>query len=129
MREAGLHGSRRRFAPPHHEENHLFPHPVLAIVLLPSRQPAMTELQEQAVTVRDQSAAADVAKREIDLVAGTPAHILQRLPQRPRALPGIHAEGERRVVRQGRDEGQAGWCPAEWLRFAGYSAQTPAPTT
>src|SRR3954463_1515155 len=83
------------------------PHPVLAVVLLPSRQPSVAELQEQAVAMRDQSAAANISQGEIDLVAGTPAHILQRLPQGARGLPGVHAEGERNVVRQSLNERQA----------------------
>ena len=41
----------------------------------------MAELQEQAMTGGDQAAAADIAQCEIDLVAGTPAHILQLLPE------------------------------------------------
>src|SRR5882672_9525422 len=45
------------------------PHPVAAVILFPSGQPAVAELQEQPVVMVDQPAAAEIAQRQVDLVA------------------------------------------------------------
>src|SRR5215472_5203255 len=76
------------------------PHPVAAVVFLPAGQPAVAKLQEQPVVVVDQAAAAEVAEREIDLVAGRAGDILQRLPERGRHLLDVHAEHQGPAVRQ-----------------------------
>src|SRR5581483_10558622 len=82
------------------------PHPVLAVVFLPAGQSAVAELQEQPVVMVDQAAAAEIAERDIDLLAGRAGDILQRLLQRRRHLLDIHAEHQRAVVRHRRVEGR-----------------------
>src|SRR5579871_5345745 len=81
-------------------------HPVLAVVFLPSRKPAVAELQEQPVVMIDQPAAAEIAEREIDFTAGRAGDVLQRLLQRRRHLRDVHAEHQRAVVRHLRVEGR-----------------------
>src|SRR6476661_9489950 len=68
------------------------PHPVVAPVTLPTGQSAFAELQEETVVVREQSAAADVAERQIDFVAGPPADVAKRFAQRACHIVGVHPE-------------------------------------
>src|SRR5665647_1899075 len=53
----------------------LLPHPVVTPVALPAGQSALAELQKQPVVVVEQSAAADIADRQIDFLARTSADL------------------------------------------------------
>src|SRR5258705_1515108 len=91
----------------------LLPHPVVAPVAFPAGQPAFAELQVEPVLDVKESAAADIAEREKDFVAQAAADVVKRHAERGCGLLRVHAEKQRRVVRQRRGEGwRVG--PADW---------------
>src|SRR5258707_1120062 len=89
------------------ETGRSLPHPIAAVILFPTRQLAAAGLQEQPVVMIDQSAAAEIAQRQIDLAAGRATDILQGLTERTRCLLDIHPEHQRFVFRECRREGLA----------------------
>src|ERR1700709_449953 len=78
----------------------------MAPVALPARQSAFAELQIEPVFLVEQSAAAIITERQVDFLAGSAADIIERSAERARDGFLVHAEGERRVVRQRRGEGR-----------------------
>jgi hypothetical protein len=52
-------------------ELNLLPHPVCAVLLFPAGQATSAKFQKQAIVVRDQSAAAEIAESKIDVRAGS----------------------------------------------------------
>ena len=76
----------------------------MAPIALPAGQPAAPELQIEPVAMRKQSAAADVAERQVDFVARAALDVIERDTERARGVPGLHAERQRHIVRRRRDE-------------------------
>src|SRR5258708_14591379 len=83
----------------------LLPTPVMAPVAFPASQPALAELQVEPVLLVEQAAAAGVAEGEKDFVARAAVDVIKRHAERGCGLLRIHAEKQRRVVRQRRVEG------------------------
>src|SRR4051794_5845678 len=54
-----------------------FPHPIVAPVALPAGQLAVAKQQIEPMTLRKQSAAADVAEGQIGFIAGTAINIME----------------------------------------------------
>src|SRR3954470_15632714 len=82
----------------------LLPHPVVTPVALPAGQPSLAELEIEPVLFIKQPAAADVAERQVDFLARTAADVIERSAECAGGAFLIHAEDQRRRVRQGRGE-------------------------
>src|ERR1700688_4976835 len=81
----------------------------MAPIALPPGQSAFAELQIEPMVMIEQSAAAEIAKCQIDFVARRAADVVQWRPQRTRSVFHVHPEDQRRGVRQGRREGRRVW--------------------
>src|SRR5712671_4687687 len=84
----------------------LLPHPVVAPIAFPAGQATFAELQIEPVLLVKKSAAADVAKREQDFVARAAADVIKGHAERGCGFLRIHAEKQRRIVRQRCIEGR-----------------------
>src|SRR5438105_4735939 len=78
----------------------------MAPVALPAGQSAFTELQIEPVLFGKQSAAADIAERQVDFLAGATADVIERGAERAGGGFLVHPERQRDGVRQRRGEGR-----------------------